>query len=90
MDIKKIFKDKNNEYQLTVARSILSFSRADAATKSQLLDSYKAIIQEFEDEKESREYEHLNQEKDETKHGRDIDEYLDDPRHGQGSSKGEY
>ena len=79
------------DYQVTVARSILSFSRADAATQAQLLDSYRAIVREYEDEKETREDAYLNQEPAELGDGViNIDEYLDDPRHGQGSSKGEH
>jgi hypothetical protein len=82
MDINKILEAQNNQYQLTVARSILSFSRADAATQAQLLDSYRAIIREYEDE------EYYNREMVQNQ-GLDIDQYLDDPRHGQ-SSKGEH
>ena len=64
------------DYQLTVARSILSFSRAGAATQAQLLDSYRAIIQEYEEAKYHNREQKQNQ-------GLDIDAYLDDPRHGQ-------
>lgn len=71
------------DYQLTVARSILSFSRADAATQAQLLDSYRAIIKDYEDEKETREDVYLNQEPEESDGVINIDEYLDAPRHGQ-------
>lgn len=44
MDIGKFINDRNSAYQITVARSILSFSRASAETQAQLLESYKAII----------------------------------------------
>lgn len=44
MDIGKFINDRNSTYQVTVARSILSFSRASAECQAQLLESYKAII----------------------------------------------
>ena len=68
----------STDYQVTVARSILSYSRADAATQAQLLDSYRAIIQEYEDAQ------NLDHEPAELSDGViSIDEYIDDPRHGQ-------
>ena len=62
------------DYQVTVARSILSFSRADAATQAQLLDSYRAIIWEYEEAAYHNREQEQNQ---------GLDEVLDDPRHGQ-------
>ena len=86
MDIKKILEQQNNEYQLTVARAILSFSRADAATQLQLLESYQAILQDEED----HEYHNREREQNQGMSMEELDQYLDDPRHGQGSSKGEH
>ena len=84
MNIDKILEKSSLDYQLTVARSILSFSRADAATQAQLLDSYRAIIKYYEDEKRDREDDRLNCEHEELSDGViNVDEYLDDPRHGQ-------
>ena len=109
LNIKKILEQKNQEYQLIVARSILSFSRADAATQAQLLDSYQALIQEYEEfrkeiqadesleirreiqaEDEMDDYEKREQEQNQGLSAEELDQYLDDPRHGQGSSKGEH
>ena len=86
MDIKKILERQNNDYQLVVARAILSFSRADAATQLQLLESYQAILQDEED------HEYYNRELQQNQGliEEELDQYLDDPRHGQGSSKGEH
>jgi len=102
MDIKKILEQQNQEYQLIVARSILSFSRADAATQAQLLDSYRALIQEYEEfrkeiqadesleirreiqaEDEMDDYEKREQEQNQGMNMEELDQYLDDPRHGQ-------
>jgi len=96
MDIGKILSKSSSDYQLIVARSILSFSRADAATQAQLLDSYRAIIREFEDVESRKELRAVEDAeiRSEMQYDDDgvinIDEYLDDPRHGQGSSKGEH
>lgn len=95
MDIGKILSKSSSDYQLTVARSILSFSRADAATQAQLLDSYKAIIKEFYDAEarmeiraeEDAEIRSEIQYEDEVTIN--IDEYLDDPRHGQAEALNE-
>lgn len=82
MDIKKILEAQNNTYQLIVARAVVNFWRADIDTQAQLLDSYLSIIQEYDDE------EYHNRELQQNQ-GLDVDAYLDDPRHGQGS-KGEH
>ena len=85
MDIKKILERQNNDYQLVVARAIMSFSRADAATQQQLLESYQAILQDEED----REYYNRELQQNQGMSVEELDQYLDDPRHGQ-SSKGEH
>ena len=82
MDLRKILSQQNDEYQLTVARAVVNFWRADIDTRGKLLDSYRALIQERDDE------EYHNRELVQNQ-GVDIDQYLDDPRHGQ-SSKGEH
>jgi hypothetical protein len=74
---------QETEYQLTVARAVVNFWRADIDTREKLLDSYRSIIQECDDE------ESYNQEQEIKNRGLDIDQYIDDPRHGQ-SSKGEH
>lgn len=86
MDIKKILEQQNNDYQLVVARAILSFSRADAATQQQLLKSYQAILQDEED----HEYYNRELQQNQGLSVEELDQYFDDPRHGQGSSKGEH
>ena len=86
MDIKKILERQNNDYQLVVARAIMSFSRADAATQQRLLESYQAILQNEEDE----EYYNRELQQNQGMSMEELDQYLDDPRHGQGSSKGEH
>lgn len=85
MDIKKILERQNNDYQLVVARAIMSFSRADVATQQQLLESYQAILQDEED----REYYNRELQQNQGMSEEELDQYLDDPRHGQ-SSKGEH
>ena len=44
MDIGKILNKSTTDYQVSMARLVLSYSRADSATQAQLLESYKAII----------------------------------------------
>jgi hypothetical protein len=83
MDLRKMLKAQDDEYQLTVARAVVNYTRAPVDTQAKMLDSYKAIIQEYDDE------EYYNQEQEIKNQGINIDEYLDDPRHGQ-SSKGEH
>lgn len=39
----------NDSYQVAVARTVLSYSRANKETQKQLLDSYKHIVDEFEE-----------------------------------------
>ena len=62
------------DFQVSAARLVISFSRADASTQAQLLDSYRAIIREYEEAA----YHNREQE-----HNQGFDEVLDDPRHGQ-------
>jgi hypothetical protein len=82
MDINKILKAQAEEYQLIVARAVVNYTSVDASAQEQMLESYKAIIRDREDE------EYYNRELVQNQ-GLDIDQYLDDPRHGQ-SSKGEH
>ena len=88
MDIKKILEQQNNDYQLVVARAILSFSRADAATQHQLLKSYQAILQDEED----HEYYNRELQQNQGLSVEELDQYLDDPRHGQAEplNRGEF
>ena len=82
MDIKKELDRMNDEYQYIVALAVVNFYRADDDTRAKLLASYQSILRDREDE------EYYNRERDQNQ-GLDIDQYLDDPRHGQ-SSKGEH
>ena len=77
MDIEKEIIRVNSSYQIAVARAILSFLRLDANTQKQLKLSYEAIIEDYEDR--------IGQEISEDER-RDIDEFLDNPRHGQAES----
>ena len=61
-------------FQVGAARLVISFSRADNETKRNLLDSYTAIVREYEEAL----YHNREQE-----HNQGFDEVLDDPRHGQ-------
>ena len=61
-------------FQVGAARLVISFSRADNETKRNLLDSYTAIVREYEEAL----YHNREQEQDQG-----LDEVLDDPRHGQ-------
>ena len=85
MDIGKILNKSTTDYQVSMARLVLSYSRADEATQKQLLESYIAIIKEYEDE----EYHNREQQQNQRMSVEELDQYLDDPRHGQ-SSKGEH
>lgn len=82
MDIKKELDRMNDEYQHIVALAVVNFCRADDDTRAKLLASYQSILRDREDE------EYYNREKEQNQ-GLDIDQYLDDPRHGQ-SRKGEH
>ena len=46
---------KITDYQVSAARLVISFSRADNETKRNLLDSYIAIVKEYEDAEDARE-----------------------------------
>ncbi len=83
MNLNNIMSESTAEYQVSMARCILSFNRADDATKAKLLDSYRKIIREYEEIK------YHNREQDQNQ---GLDEVLDDPRHGQAGylNKGEY
>jgi hypothetical protein len=82
MDISKILKAQAEEYQLIVARAVVNYTSVDVSAQEKMLESYKAIIRDREDE------DYYNRELVQNQ-GLDIDQYLDDPRHGQ-SSKGEH
>ena len=82
MDIKKELDRMNDEYQYIAALAVVNFCRADDDIRAKLLASYQSILRDREDE------EYYNRERDQNQ-GLDIDQYLDDPRHGQ-SSKGEH
>ena len=61
-------------FQVGAARLVISFSRADNETKRSLLDSYTAIVREYEEALYHNREQEQNQ---------GFDEVLDDPRHGQ-------
>ena len=61
-------------FQVGAARLVISFSRADNETKRNLLDSYTAIVREYEEALYHNREQEQNQ---------GFDEVLDDPRHGQ-------
>lgn len=96
MDIKKILNKSTTDYQVSMARLVLSYSRADIATQKQLLESYIAIIKDYEEGEWRKE---IRAEEDAEirmaimdEDGRDIDEIMDDPRHGQADpiNRGDY
>ena len=96
MDIKKILNKSTTDYQVSMARLVLSYSRADIATQKQLLESYIAIIKDYEEGEWRKE---IRAEEDAEirmaimdEDGRDIDEIMDDPRHGQAEplNRGEF
>jgi hypothetical protein len=96
MDIKKILNKSTTDYQVSMARLVLSYSRADEATQKQLLESYIAIIKDYEDGAWRKE---IRAEEDAEirmaimdEDGRDIDEIMDDPRYGQADpiNRGDY
>ena len=85
-------------FQVGAARLVISFSRADNETKRNLLDSYTAIVKEYEDAREEdksdeRDLSEMDEDQldemwakeDELEHEQNqgLDEVLDDPRHGQ-------
>jgi hypothetical protein len=61
-------------FQVGAARLVISFSRADNETKRNLLDSYTAIVREYEEALYHNREQEQNQ---------GLDEVHDDPRHGQ-------
>ena len=96
MDIGKILNKSTTDYQVSMARLVLSYSRADIATQKQLLESYIAIIKDYEEGEWRKE---IRVEEDAEirmaimdEDGRDIDEIMDDPRHGQADpiNRGDY
>jgi len=97
MDIGKLINDRNSAYQIAVARSVISFSRASAECQSQLLESYKAIVAEEDAREDDKSDERDLSEMDEDQldemwakedeleqeQNQGLDEVLDDPRYGQ-------
>jgi len=61
-------------FQVGAARLVISFSRADNETKRNLLDSYTAIVREYEEALYHNREQEQNQ---------GLDEVLDDPLYGQ-------
>jgi len=88
MILKDIIEQQVTQYQLGVARSILSFnSIKDPKTRKALLKSYRAIIERADDQQEERERTYASKSEDSS-----LDEILDDPRRGQAVfiNKGDY
>jgi hypothetical protein len=88
MILKDIIEQQVTQYQLGVARSILSFnSIKDPATREALLKSYRSIIERADDQQEERQRTYASKGADNS-----LDEILDDPRRGQAASinKGDY
>ena len=88
MILKDIIEQQVTQYQLGVARSILSFnSIKDPATREALLKSYRSIIERADDRQEDRQRTYASKSEDSS-----LDEILDDPRRGQAASinKGDY
>jgi len=86
MDINQILKAQDDEYQHIVALAVMNFWRADDDTRAKMLASYQSILRDREDE----EYYNREREQNQGLSVEELDQYLDDPRHGQSSKKGEY
>jgi hypothetical protein len=79
MILKDIIEKQVTEYQIAVARSILSFNNVkDLETREALLDSYREIVERADDQEEIRQRAFDSKGEDNS-----IDEILDDPRRGQ-------
>lgn len=88
MILKDIIEQQVTQYQLGVARSILSFnSIEDPADREALLKYYRSTIERADDQQEERQRTYTSKGEDNA-----LDEILDDPRHGQAASinKGDY
>ncbi len=85
MDINKMLKAQDDEYQHIVALAVVNFCRADDDTRAKMLASYQSILRDREDE----EYYNREREQNQGLSVEELDQYLDDPRHGQ-SSKGDH
>ena len=98
MSFDKFLLSNPTDFQVASARLVISFSRADNETKRNLLDSYTAIVREYEDAREddkSDERDLSEMDEDqldemwakedelEQEQNQGLDEVLDDPRHGQ-------
>lgn len=78
MILKDIIEKQVTQYQIAVARSILSFnSIKDLDTREALLDSYREIVERADDQEEIRQRAYDSQGEDNS-----IDAILDDPRRG--------
>jgi beta-N-acetylglucosaminidase len=85
MDIQKEINRLNKEYTTTVALAVVNFAKANDENRAKLLESYQAILRDQEDE----EYHNRELQQNQGMSVEELDQYLDDPRHGQ-SSKGEH
>jgi hypothetical protein len=74
MSFDKFLLSNSTDFQVSAARLVISFSRADKETKANLLDSYYAMVRQYEEAKYHNREQEQNQ---------GLDEVLDDPRHGQ-------
>ena len=74
MSFDKFLLSNSTDFQVSAARLVISFSRADNETKANLLDSYYAMVRQYEEAKYHNREQEQNQ---------GLDEVLDDPRHGQ-------
>ena len=83
MSFDKFLLSNPTDFQVSAARLVISFSRADNETKRSLLDSYTAIVREYEEALYHNREQEQNQ---------GLDEVLDDPRHGQAEplNRGDY
>jgi hypothetical protein len=88
MILKDIIEQQVTQYQLGVARSILSFnSIKDPADREALLEYYRSTIERADDQQEERQRTYTSKSEDSA-----LDEILDDPRRGQAAyiNKGDY
>ena len=83
MSFDKFLLSNPTDFQVSAARLVISFSRADNETKANLLDSYYAMVRQYEEALYHNREQEQNQ---------GLDEVLDDPRHGQAEplNRGDY
>ena len=77
MDIEREIDKAHSMYQVLVARVVCSYANQNAEVQKQMLDSYRSIVQQYDDRMDREVIEDEQ---------RDLDEFLDDPRHGQAES----